>query len=252
MLFAAAQQAMLVAPEAASLFAAIVTVSMATTPFLMMFNDWLDRRRGGDEGEGEGMEGPEFAGPSQAIVVGYGRFGQTVAQMMMAKGIRVTLIDSKPAQIEAVGAFGMKVYYGDGTRPELLRLAGADEAKALLFCMELGLTPRRLEPILQAFPQAAVMVRAYDRMQLLEFRDLDLRFIIREMFESAVKMGREALSLFCVDEEEIDRVEDEYRRRDAERLDIQASSGDLYALKDRLFGPDNPLADRVPKESESP
>ena len=62
--------------------------------------------------------------------------------------------------------------------------------------------------------------------------------------ESAVLMGREALALFCVDEEEVDRVEEEYRRRDRERLDIQASSGDLHALKEQMFSPANPLADR--------
>jgi glutathione-regulated potassium-efflux system protein KefB len=84
-LFAAAQSALLVTPEAASLFSAIVTLSMASTPFLMMFNNWMEKRaslRGGD-----GLDGPELSDESRAIVVGYGRFGQTVAQMLMAKGI---------------------------------------------------------------------------------------------------------------------------------------------------------------------
>ena len=244
-LFAAANQAMLITPEAASLFGAIVTVSMAATPFLMMFNDWLDRRS--TRNDGAGLDGPEHSDKAEAIVVGYGRFGQTVAQMMMAKGIRVTLIDSKPSQIEVSGDFGMKVYYGDGTRIDLLRLAGAAEMKALLFCIDgPSLTARRLEPILEAFPQAAVFVRAFDRRHLIELRPHDLKFIIREVFESAVTMGREALKLFCVDDEEVARVECEYRRRDVERLDIQASTGDLHALKEQLFRPDNPLADREP------
>ena len=253
-LFAAAQQALLIEPEAASLFAAIVTLSMATTPFLMKFNDWLDRRSSGRDGSG--LDGPELSAPSQAIVIGYGRFGQTVAQMMMAKSIPVTLIDSKPSQIELSGNFGMKVYYGDGLRIDLLRLAGAAEAKALLFCTDSpGLTPRKLEPILEAFPQAAIFVRAFDRLHLIELRTLDVKFVVRELFESAVAMGREALSLFCIDAEEVDRVECEYRRRDTERLDIQAASGDLHALKERMFSPENPLADRkaaAPKVSSPP
>ncbi len=244
-LFAAAQQAILIEPAAASLFGAIVTVSMAATPFLMMFNDWLDRRS--TRRAGVGLEGPELSEPSSAIVVGYGRFGQTVAQMMMAKGIRVTLIDSKPSQIEVSGAFGMKVYYGDGTRIDLLRLAGAAEAKALLFCVDgATLTARRLEPILETFPQAAVFVRAFDRRHLIELGSVDLEYRIRELFESAVAMGRAALALFCVGQDEVDRVEQEYRRRDQERLDIQASSGDLHALKERMFRPDNPLSDSEP------
>ena len=244
-LFAAAQQAVLIRPEAASLFGAIVTVSMAATPFLMMFNDWLDRRRTGRDGAG--LDGPDESPPSQAIVVGYGRFGQTVAQMMMAKGIAVTLIDSKPSQIELSGSFGMKVYYGDGTRIDLLRRAGAAEAKAILFCIDgATLTARKLEPVLEAFPQAAMFVRAFDRRHLLDLRALDLECTVREVFESAVAMGREALALFCVDAEEVARVESEYRRRDEERLDSQASSGDLHALKEQMFGPDNPLEDRQP------
>jgi glutathione-regulated potassium-efflux system protein KefB len=242
-LFAAAQSALLVEPEAASLFGAIVTVSMATTPFLMMVNDWLDRRS--SRKAGDGLDGPEHSGPTQAIVVGYGRFGQTVAQMLMAKEIGVTLIDSKPSQIEISGDFGSKVYYGDGTRLDLLRLAGGADAKAILFCLDdRAPTARRLEPILEAFPQAAVFVRAFDRLHLMELAPLDIKCTIREVFESAVMMGREALALFCVDSGEVDRVEREYRDRDRQRLDSQTASGDIHAMKENMFGPDNPIGGR--------
>ena len=71
---------------------------------------------------------------TSAIVVGYGRFGQTVAQMLQAKGIGVTIIDKKPAQIELSAEFGTKVYYGDGLRLDLLRSAGAETAKVIAFC----------------------------------------------------------------------------------------------------------------------
>jgi voltage-gated potassium channel Kch len=216
----------------------------------MMFNDWLDRRA--SRSGGAELDGPEMSEPSSAIVVGYGRFGQTVAQMMMAKGIGVTLIDSKPSQIEIAGSFGRKVYYGDGTRIDLLRLAGAEEAKVLLFCVDgAGLNRHRLEPILRAFPQAAVFVRAFDRIHLMELASLDLKCTIREVFESAVQMGREALALFCVDPEEVDRVEQEYRARDRERLDSQTASGDLHALKETIFGPDNVLANAEAQPSSS-
>jgi glutathione-regulated potassium-efflux system protein KefB len=242
-LFGAGQAALLIAPEAASLFSAIVTLSMATTPFLMMLNEWLDRRS--TRRDGDALDGPEASPPTAAIVVGYGRFGQTVAQMLMAKGISVTLIDSKPSQIEVAGDFGSKVYYGDGTRLDLLRLAGAAEAKAILFCVDdRAPTARRLEPILEAFPQAAVFVRAFDRIHLMELAPLDLKCTIREVFESAVEMGREALALFCVDAEEVARVEQEYRDRDRQRLDSQTAAGDLHAMKDLMFSPDNPLEER--------
>jgi glutathione-regulated potassium-efflux system protein KefB len=244
-LFAAAAGSLLIAPEAASLFGAIVTVSMATTPFLMMLNDRLDQRA--SRKEADALEGPGDSPASAAIVVGYGRFGQTVAQMLMAKGIPVTLIDSKPSQIELAGTFGSKVYYGDGSRLDLLRLAGAGEARAILFCIDDGKsTARRLEPILEAFPQAAVYVRAFDRRHLIDLAALDLAGTTREVFESAVCMGRQALARFCIDEQEVARVEAEYRKRDEERLVGQTASGDLHTLKERMFTPDQALGDPEP------
>jgi voltage-gated potassium channel Kch len=241
-LFAAAQGALLIRGDDASLFGAIVTLSMASTPFLMKVNDWIERRA--SHRAADALEGPADSPTSSAIVVGYGRFGQTVAQMLMAKNIVVTLIDSKPSQIEISGDFGMKVYYGDGLRLDLLRLAGADDARALFFCLD-GSNPtkRRLEGIIEAFPHAAVFVRAFDRVHLMELAGLDLKGRIREVFESAVVMGREGLSLFGLNEEEVERVEQEYRSRDLERLESQSRSGDLHALQDRMFTPENPLAD---------
>jgi glutathione-regulated potassium-efflux system protein KefB len=242
-LFAAAERSLLVAPEAASLFGAIVTVSMAATPFLMMLNGWIERRSA--RRASEGLQGPEHSNATPAIVVGYGRFGQTVAQMLMAKNFGVTLIDSKPSQIEMSGSFGSKVYYGDGTRLDLLRIAGAGEAKAIFFCVDgRTLTARKLEPILEAFPQTAIFVRAFDRLHLIELDRLDVAGTVREVFESAVCMGRSGLAAMGVEEEEAERVEREYRERDLQRLERQASSGDLHAMKERIFGPGNALGER--------
>jgi monovalent cation:proton antiporter-2 (CPA2) family protein len=244
-LFALATTARLIAPETASLFGAVVTLSMATTPFLMRFIDFLERR----EVKRDDLDGPELSPETSAIVVGYGRFGQTVAQMMMAKGIGVTLIDKKAAQIELSGEFGTKVYYGDGLRLDLLRAAGADTARVIAFCndnKEGELTAEALGAVLKAFPQAEVMVRAYDRLHLIELDDLDLAFAEREMFESAVAMGRAALKANGIAASEIDRVEREYRMRDCERLERQAKTGDIKAGWERAFTADRALPDEEP------
>jgi monovalent cation:proton antiporter-2 (CPA2) family protein len=241
-LFAQATAAQLITAKAASLFGAVVTLSMATTPFLMRLIDWLERR----EVRRDDLDGPELSPETSAIVVGYGRFGQTVAQMMMAKRIGVTLIDKKPAQIELSGEFGTKVYYGDGLRLDLLRAAGAETAKVIAFCndnSEGELTAEAVGAVLEAFPQAAVMVRAYDRLHLIELDKLDLDFAERELFESAVAMGRAALKANGVDAMEIDRVEREYRSRDCERLERQSETGDLRAGWERAFTADRALPD---------
>jgi voltage-gated potassium channel Kch len=242
-MFAQATAARLILPEAASLFGAVVTLSMAATPFLMRLTDWLERRevRGAT-----GMDGPEKSPETSAIVVGYGRFGQTVAQMLQAKGIGVTIIDKKPAQIELSEEFGTKVYYGDGLRLDLLRVAGAERAKVIAFCNDNEggeLSRSALQAVLEAFPQASVMVRAFDRRHLIELRGLDLVLAERELFESAVVMGKAALRASGIAPHEVGRVEHEYRMRDCERLERQRQTGDIRAGWETSFGENRPLPD---------
>jgi monovalent cation:proton antiporter-2 (CPA2) family protein len=246
-LFAQATAAQLIAPEAASLFGAVVTLSMATTPFLMRFIDFLERR----EVRRDDLDGPEKSPETSAIVVGYGRFGQTVAQMMQAKGIGVTLIDKNPKMIETAEEFGTKVYYGDGLRIDLLRTAGADTARIIAFCNDNEggeMTRSAVKAVLEAFPQASVLVRAYDRVHMIELDGLDLAFAERELFESAVAMGRAALKATGIDRQEIDRVDQSYRMRDCERLELQASTGDLHAGQERTFSAERGLPEQEGRE----
>ena len=242
-LFGQAASAQLITTEAASLFGAVVTLTMVSTPFLMQVIEWILRRLPESSVD---LDGPEFSPETNAIVVGYGRFGQTVAQMLMAKRIPVTIIDSKPSQIELSEEFGTKVYYGDGTRVDLLRTAGAESAEALIFCQNpKGLARDKLEAVFEAFPHAAIMARVYDRLQVIEFDGLDLSVCQRELYESAVVMGREVLIKLGVSRREAERVEREYRERDLERLEAQTITGDLHAKSERSFGVDRPLPDEA-------
>lgn len=234
-LFAQAQSALLIEPQAASLFGAIVTLSMATTPFLLMIARRFEYAR--DEA-GEALDGPEHAHQAKAIVVGFGRFGQTVGQMLAGHGVSVTLIDMKPEQIEVSGTFGAKVYYGDGRRIDLLRRAGGDEAQVIAFCTDDRLLgPKELVPVLEAFPQAAIFVRAFDRRQLIAVRGLDLAGTVRELFESAVKMSIDILQTLGVDDEGIMMTEGSYRNLDLARLDAQGATGDMHAGPHPLYVP---------------
>lgn len=234
-LFAQAQGALLIAPQAASLFSAIVTISMATTPFLMLFARRLEFSR---PQSAEGLPDPARAPRSSALIIGYGRFGQTVAQMLSGHGFAVTLIDKKPAQIEVSSRFDTKVYYGDGTRIDLLRRAGAEEARLIAFCIDdPALDGRLLEPIMKAFPKAAILVRAYDRRQLLAFSGLGVAGVVREVFESAICMGIQAMEVLGVPGEEIVEVERQYRENDEQRLALQIEHGSLLAAKHLIYRP---------------
>jgi monovalent cation:proton antiporter-2 (CPA2) family protein len=227
-LFAQAQAGYLIAPEAASLFGAIVTLSMATTPFLM----GVTRRfRVEPVAEGGERDAPKADG-ANAIIVGYGRFGQTVGQMLLLQGIPVTLIDRDIEMIDIAQEFGAKVYYGDGTRLDLLRQAGAAEAELICFCMDGDqIEPDTLDGIHEAFPKASIYVRVFDRRALVKLKKTSADYIVREVLESAVKMARLALRGLDVSPADIDRAEDKYRSKDKERLAIQIEAGDIRAAR---------------------
>ncbi|MGI9377395.1 MAG: cation:proton antiporter [Tsuneonella suprasediminis] len=230
-LFAQAQNGLLISPEAASLFGAVVTLSMATTPFLMMLTAPLRR----DPASSEEREGPRADGAS-ALVIGYGRFGQTVAQMLIASDIPVTLIDRDTEMIDTAGEFGAKVYFGDGTRIDLLRQAGAGEATIICFCIDgQQIDAGVLEAVREAFPQARVFLRAYDRRTLIDLRDAPHEYAVREVMESAVAMARAALEALGDSLQDIDSAEHTYRDNDRERLEAQREAGDYRAARDMVI-----------------
>jgi glutathione-regulated potassium-efflux system protein KefB len=229
-MFAQAQKGLLISPEAASLFGAVVTLSMASTPFLMMLTAPL--RRTPDSSERR--EGPRADGAA-ALVIGYGRFGQTVAQMLTLSDIKVTLIDTDTEMIDVADGFGSKVYFGDGTRIDLLRQAGAAEADALLFCLDgQQINAGVLEAVREAFPRPKIFLRAYDRRTLIDLRDAPHDYAVREVMESAVAMARDALERLGDNLQDIDEAEHEYRRRDDERLDLQREAGDYGAAREMI------------------
>ncbi len=236
-LFAASQGALLVEPEAASLFGAIITLSMATTPFLMILAQRLARERYESNAV---LVDPAAAPPSNVIVVGQGRFGQTVTQIMQAGGHQVTMIDIKPQQIERSQIFGRQVFYGDGTRIDLLERAGAAEACAIFFCIDdRELDAETLEPLRQHFPKARIFVRAYDRRQALALMpDGGLR-VTREVFESSISMAQQALLELGASDSAVIQAVDEFRRRDGTRLAEQFASGNMHAGAQHSFGGDD-------------
>jgi glutathione-regulated potassium-efflux system protein KefB len=234
-LFAAAASGYLIDPEAASLFGAIVTLSMATTPFLMS----VTRRFRAEPINPQGDRDEPTSDGANALIVGYGRFGQTVAQMLIAQGIPVTLIDTDIEMIDIAGEFGAKVYYGDGTRLDLLRQAGAAEAELIMFCIDGDqITADIVEGVHEAFPHAAIFVRAFDRRAMIALRDAPVNGVVREVLESAIEMARQALDCLGIDQSSIDTTEARYRERDDERLKAQFETGDIRTARETIITQD--------------
>ena len=232
LLFAQAENALLISDEAASLFGAIVTLSMMATPFLMKLTK---RVRTEPASTGEEREGPAEQSAS-ALIVGYGRFGQTVAQTLMAGGVTVTLIDTDVEMIDVAEGFGAKVYFGDGTRLDMLRQAGAADAELILFCIDKDqIEPELVHGVHEAFPDAAIYVRGYDRRSVMKLSDAPAEYVVREVLESALRMARMALEKMGLNEEAIERAETLYRATDKERLSKQIAAGDIRAAREEIL-----------------
>lgn len=236
-LFAEAQRGLLLASSAVQLFGAVVTVSMLLTPILFLLASKLRV----PHKQGEVQDGPEMATRGQgvhgrAVVVGMGRVGQVVAQMLRARGVEVTAIDYDPEQIDVAKRFGNKVYFGDGRRVDILRAAGIEDAGLLVYAVDGAWDPMAtLGPVWAVWPDLPVLARAHDRTHWLSLKRSGVERAVRETFESGVMLGREALSELGTSEPMIDAIEAEYRRRDAERLDLQLCSGDDLSGVDRLI-----------------
>jgi monovalent cation:proton antiporter-2 (CPA2) family protein len=236
-LFTAAQQALLIEPEAGSLFGAVVTLSMATTPFLMIIAGKLAARTGKEDVQ---LDDPALASQANVIIVGHGRFGQQVSQIMQAAGRSVTLIDINPQTIDLSNDFGFTVFYGDGTRVDLLKRAGGEDAQAIFICIDdRYVTAESLILVRETFPRTKLFVRALDWEQALKLMEDDGISIMREVFESSIRMSADALKYFGTDREVILDIIAEFRRRDRSRLKAQFNSGDMHAGTRHSFGGDD-------------
>ena len=158
--------------------------------------------------------------------------------MLHGVACSVTLIDKKPSQIELSSRFDTKVYFGDGLRVDLLRRAGGEEARLIIFCMDdASVDAQAMKPIVEAFPQAKILMRVFDRRQLLALDGSGVDGVIREVFESSIAMGLTALRHLDVDPSEMDDVEATLRHLDETRLQVQLDEGDLSAGMDHRFKP---------------
>jgi glutathione-regulated potassium-efflux system ancillary protein KefC len=191
--FGAAATARVFSEDVASTLVVVVALSMVITPLVLMAYDRLAARRESRDvkPDADAIEPNE----DHVIVAGFGRFGQIVGRFLNANGIKLTVLDHDPDQIEVLRRFGFKVFYGDATRADLLRAAGAARARALVVAiddiedsLELVDTVRRDHPGLQIFARARNVTHYYQLM------DRGVTMIERETFESALQLGRSVLT----------------------------------------------------------
>ena len=188
-----AQNGGILAEPDRELWAVVIALSMVATPFLILLFDRvfipvINARKGEPDVPSDLPTG------RSVIVLGYGRFGQIVTRLLRAQGYSMTLIDDDPAQIELVKRFGVKVFYGDGGRLDILRAAGAADAEMIVIAVAGGdriLTIAEL--VRRQFPKVKIAARAVDRSHAHQLMALGVEAWERETFRGAIALGEKAL-----------------------------------------------------------
>jgi len=197
--FAASRTAGILSKEWDALLTMAVALSMAATPLLLILHDWwmarIECAKGGKD-EADVIDEKD----APVIIAGFGRFGQIVGRLMMANGVRAVVLDHDPDQIELLRKFGNKVFYGDATRLDLLRAAGAAEARLLVNAIDDVEDSLKLTDLVREhFPNLKLIARARNVTHYVELRQRGVEIVERETFESALLAGRHALEAIGVD-----------------------------------------------------
>ena len=226
-LFSTAVSAQVIDNTVKSNLTAIIVLSMVLTPILGIvfkrFTETKDQINLDNVNIAEGLSG-------SILMIGFGRFGQVTSQLLLARGVDVTIIDNDIDMIQNAEKFGFKIYYGDGCRLYILHASGAATAQAIVVCVDSKETTNRIvELVTHEFPLAKLLVRSYDREHSLYLVKQKVDYMIRETFESAIKFGGVILQELGVDEDEVQRIADEIRERDNERFETEIAADDVYA-----------------------
>ena len=190
--FQTAAAAGLISAPVSSFLVAAVTISMLLTPLLLWAADrwWIPFVASGAEAPSEIKE-PQH---EPVIIAGFGRYGQIVGRMLFANGVRPTVLDHDGEQIEAMRRFGWRVYYGDATRLDLMRTAGADQARVIVVAIdEIEQSVDCVRMIRANFPQAIIVARARNVQHYYQLYELGVTLIERETLDSALMSARSAL-----------------------------------------------------------
>ncbi|WP_284087219.1 monovalent cation:proton antiporter-2 (CPA2) family protein [Acinetobacter nosocomialis] len=226
-LFSAALSAQVIDSTVKSNLTAIIVLSMVLTPIVgIIFKRFTQAKAKvslEDINIADGLSG-------SVLMIGFGRFGQVTSQLLLARGVDVTIIDNNTDMIRNAEKFGFKIYYGDGCRLDILHASGAATAQAIVVCVDSKETTNRIvELVTHEFPLAKLLVRSYDREHSLHLVKQKVDFMIRETFESAIKFGGVILQELGVDEDEVERITEEIRDLDNERFETEIAADDVNA-----------------------
>lgn len=182
--------------ELISMLLAVVAITMGLTPLITIFNEKIILPRVGTKELAQEIEPDKIEEKNPVIIAGFGRFGNITGRFLKANGVDTTVLDIDSDRVEVLRKLGLKVYYGDATRHDLLKSAGADDAKMIIVALD---TPEKCIELVQMvkkhFPHLYILTRAYDRPDYYDFLDEGLLHIYRETLDTSLVMGVDALKI---------------------------------------------------------
>jgi len=231
-LYATATQFGILTPEWNANLTAIIIISMVLMPLMIILHDRLLPKTE------QSMDGVDVAEnlSGNVLLIGFGRFGQIVSQPLLARGHSIAIIETSTEAIRDAEDFGFKVYYGDGSRLDILHAAGAENAKAVVIAVNDAKAASTIaELVRHEFPLVPVLARSIDRVHAIELVHAGVDYQVRETFESALWLGERALVVLGDEPAAATELMADIRRRDAERFDVETVGG-IYAGRDLIHG----------------
>jgi glutathione-regulated potassium-efflux system ancillary protein KefC len=219
----AASGAAVIDATTASMITAAITVSMMLTPLLLLLADryWVPRL----EGCLPAKAMDEIAEPQNApiIIAGFGRYGQIVGRLLFASGLKATVLEHDADAVESLRRWGWRVFYGDATRLDLLRIAGAPQAKVLVIAIDdIEQSIELAEIAREHFPHLTIVARARNVQHYYQLKERGVTLIERETLDSALMSGRSALEAMGFQRHQARTLAMRFRRHSIEQIEAAA------------------------------
>ncbi|WP_044470000.1 monovalent cation:proton antiporter-2 (CPA2) family protein [Mannheimia massilioguelmaensis] len=220
---AAASQRVITRTEQAN-GVAIVVISMLLSPvFILVYKKLIEPRL-----PKKSTRPDDYIEEQKPIIlIGFGRFGQIVHDLIIMTGHHATVIDLDESMIAGMKRFGVKGYYGNATRPELLQIAGIEQAKLLIVAIDDQEKSTRIVKLARKFnPNLTIIARAFDRIHVYQLQKAGANKEVRETFESALQAGKFALSTLGISQQKVEEIAKLYARKDEQAVQLMADAYD--------------------------
>ena len=193
-LFAFIAQLQILSAKWTDMMMGATAISMTITPLLLLISERLILPRIGTKEAMEKKQADDISGEHPVIITGFGHFGSTIGRFLRANGISATILDNDSDRVDVLRKMGFKVFYGDATRLDILKSAGADHAKIMIAAIDSPeINFALIETIKKEFPHLNVMVRAKSRLDAYDLLDIGIEDIYRESLDTSVRLGVDVL-----------------------------------------------------------